>query len=272
MELTPTWQGAETMRAFDGVAGEYHQSNVDNPILADMRERVHATLQRHVASGARVLDLGCGPGTDHPTLVAHGYHVTGVDASPDMVREATRRAATIAKGTTPTVFCSPIQGLRRLGLGRFDAVLSNFGPLNCVPDLQDVAAQIREALVPGGVCVASVIGRVCPWEIGLYLSRMDLRRATIRFRPDAVGVPLKDGTVWMRYLTPSEFARPFRAEGFELLSKQALGVVAPPPYLIALADRKPGLLRRLQSWDSAVSGWPLFREMGDHSLVVLRRR
>ena len=70
VELTPTWQGAETMRAFDGVAGEYHQSNVDNPILSrTCVSGVHATMQRHVACGARARSPDAGPGTDHPTLV-----------------------------------------------------------------------------------------------------------------------------------------------------------------------------------------------------------
>lgn len=271
MELTRAWQGSETARAFDGVACEYHRSNIENPILAHMRERVVAALHRHVRSHARVLDLGCGPGTDHPTLAASGYHVTGVDASPDMAREATQRAAQIEHGRAPVVYCQPIQYLRALGLGTFDAVFSNFGPLNCVPDLHDVAGQIRDSLEPGGVVVASVIGRVCPWEVALYLSRLDAQRAFLRFCTDAVGVPLKDGTVWMQYLTPSEFIRPFRAQGFELVSRQALGVVAPPPYMTGFARRYPHLLRHLLNIDSAVSGWPLLREMGDHSLVVLRR-
>ena len=46
----------------------------------------------------------------------------------------------------------------------FDAAFSNFGPLNCVEDLPAVARQLHEVLRPGGVLVASVIGRVCPWE------------------------------------------------------------------------------------------------------------
>lgn len=272
VELTPAWHGAETVRAFDGVAEEYHQTNVDNPILMQMRGRVMATLQRHVRSGARVLDLGCGPGTDHPAMVAHGYRVTGVDASPDMVREASQRAAHIGVVGAPQVFCSSIQRLRGLGLGPFDAVLSNFGPLNCVPDLPDVAAQIHDVLAPRGIVVASIIGRLCPWEIALYLSRMDVRRAFIRFRVAPVGVPLKDGTVWMQYLTPSEFTRPFRGLGFDVLSQHALAVVAPPPYMTAFAHRHPALLRRLQAVDTVMSGWPGVREMGDHSLVVLQRQ
>lgn len=271
MELTQTWQGAETARAFDGVAGEYHRSNVENPILAHMRERVMAAVRMHVARGSRVLDLGCGPGTDHPALTAIGYQVTGIDSSPHMIREATRRAAQITHGRKPEVICQPIQHLGELRLQPFDAVLSNFGPLNCVPDLDDVATQIRDALKPGGLCIASVIGRVCPWEIALYLSRLESRRAFIRFRSETVGVPLKDGLVWMRYLTPGEFTGPFRACGFELVSQHALGVVAPPPYMTGFAERHPQLLYRLLAWDKAVSAWPVARHMGDHSLLVLRR-
>ena len=49
------------------------------------------------------------------------------------------------------------------------APTSNFGPLNCVANLPTRRAPSPERLRPGGVLVASVIGRVCPWEIALYL-------------------------------------------------------------------------------------------------------
>lgn len=38
-----------------------------------------------------VLDLGCGPGTDAALFVERGFAVTGIDFSPQMIAEASRR-------------------------------------------------------------------------------------------------------------------------------------------------------------------------------------
>jgi SAM-dependent methyltransferase len=263
---------SDTARAFDGVAAEYHASNMENPILLHMRQQVLSVLRRNVRAGGRLLDLGCGPGTDHAALVREGYRITALDASPEMVREATRRSATMSDANRPTIYCQPIERVRELELEPFDAAFSNFGPLNCVPDLADAAGQIRDTLKPGGVLVASVIGRICPWEIALYLSRGEVARALVRFRTGAVGVPLKDGTIWTQYLTPKRFVRTFTASGFSVRERRGLGVVAPPPYLTGFAARHPGLVSRLLDWDESVGRWRGFRDAGDHFLVVMERR
>lgn len=46
-----------------------------------------------VATGTRVLDVGCGVGRWSRRLAARGAHVTGIDLSPTMIAEARRRAA-----------------------------------------------------------------------------------------------------------------------------------------------------------------------------------
>ena len=100
----------------------------------------------------------------------------------------------------------------------FDAAYSNFGPLNCVVDLRAAARRIAGRLKPGGVLVASVIGRTCPWEIALYVARGDLARAVVRFRRGLVPVPLDEGTVWTQYFSPREFETIFAAAGFTRVS------------------------------------------------------
>ena len=264
-------QTGDTARAFDGVAGEYHDTNMANPILLEMRTRALATLRRHVAAGAEVLDIGCGPGTDHPALLDAGYVVTAIDASPEMVRQAQRRAAAVGGPHRPTVLCRPVNELRSFAPRQFDAAFSNFGPLNCSPAPFDAACQIHDVLRPGGLLVASVIGRFCPWEVALYLARGQAGRAFLRFRRGPVGVPLKDGTVWTRYISPGACARIFTAAGFSVRHVRALGITAPPPYLEAFALRRPALVRRLFALDDVIGTWPVVRAAGDHFLIVLQR-
>ena len=226
-----------------------------------------------VPAGSHILDLGCGPGTDAVHLAQNGYRVTAVDSSAAMVDEARDLVQAAGAADRVDVHAVGIHELDRLaGSGAlFDAALTNFGPLNCVEDLPQAARSIAERLKPGGVFVASVIGRVCPWEIVLYLARGDVSRATIRFRRGLVPVPLDGRTVWTRYLTPRELESMFAAAGMTRVSLRALGLFVPPPYLQAFANRHPALVSQLQRIEDRCGGWPLLRSRGDHFLIVLRK-
>ncbi len=262
---------AETRQAFDGVALTYRAANDANPILCAMRARTLAAVRRHTRPGARLLDLGCGPGPDVLTLAREGYHVTGLDWSPAMAGQA--RAAVDAAGLTDraAVHALGIHELDRLPPGRFEAAYSNLGALNCVPDLRAAARAIARRLAPGGVLVASVIGRVCPWEWLVHARRADWPRIRLRFARGFVPVPLEGHVVWMQYLTPSECLDATGAAGFSLVSLRALGVCVPPPCLEGFCRRHPHVVGLLQQVEDGIAHWPLLRHWGDHFLIVLRR-
>jgi SAM-dependent methyltransferase len=271
MAVNATAVLSDTVRAFDAVAAEYHHTNSANPILRHMRAIVIDVLRTHVPAGSKVIDLGCGPGTDLAALVSAGYAVTAIDASPEMARQARFRASVLDGVYRPTVECLPIERIPDLQQPPFDAAFSNFGPLNCVADLADAAWQIRQSLKPGGLLIASVIGRVCPWELALYAVRGDVARAMTRVRDGLIGVPLKEGTVWTRYWSPGAFERTCAGAGFEPIYRQGLAVVAPPPYLDHFAARRPQFVERLLVLDRLVGRLPVLRSMGDHFVTVMRR-
>ncbi len=262
----------ETRRAFDSVARDYARSNEVNPLLRGMRARVLASVRTQMPAGGHLLDLGCGPGVDAVQLARDGFRVTAIDWSPGMAAEAARRAEAAAVSAQVRIEPLGIHELSRLAPATFDGAYSNFGPLNCVPDLERAARAIAARLEPGAPLVASVIGRVCPWEIGLYAARGDWRRVAVRFARRATPVPLNGGAVWTQYFTPGRFAAACARAGFVTMSVRALGLCAPPPYLGAFASRHPRLVRRLEWLDDHLGGLPPFRWWGDHFLIVLRRQ
>jgi len=262
----------DTQRAFDGVAAGYDRSNSDNRLLQAMRARVHQTIATLVPAGSRLLDLGCGPGADAVALAGQGYRVTAIDWSPAMVAEARRRVLATEVDDLVEVRNVGIHELDRLGSAEpFDAAFSNFGPLNCIDDMTGAAQMIASCLKPGGLLIASVIGRVCPWEIALYVARGDFERAAIRFRSGSVAVPLDGRTVWTRYFYPTELTAIFAAAGMTPISCRALGLFTPPPYLQAFADRHPGAIAVLQTIEDRCAALPGFRSWGDHFLIVMRK-
>lgn len=262
----------ETRSAFDGVAATYHRDNVTNPLLAAMRRRTVDAVTARVPPGGRLLDLGCGPGTDAVSLATAGYEVVAVDLSPAMVAEAQRRAHVAGAAGRVQIYQLGLHELAALPPGRVDAAYSDLGALNCAPDLDRLARDLADRIRPGGYLVASVIGKVCPWELAVYAWKGDWARLRVRFSPGFVAVPLERRNVWTRYLTPGRFISVFARAGFRRRALRALGLFVPPPYLNHVAARYPAGVAVLQRLEDGVGGWPGLRALGDHFLIVMERR
>ena len=82
----------------------------------------------------------------------------------------------------------------------FDGAYSNFGALNCLPDLRAVSAALAPRLRPGGLLVAAVIGRHCPWELVFYLLRGD----RVERRAVKVGTAPGDEVTVLAGLSPGD--------------------------------------------------------------------
>ncbi len=138
---------AEPYGVYDPFAWFYNQG-----WGSDYHRQAAPLLERHVFSrlpaGARVLDVCCGTGDLSRVLAAHGYRVTGIDGSEEMLRFAREQ-------TRGAEFC--LADARRFSIGsRFDAALSTYDSLNHVLDpeeLESAFASVRRALVPGGLFV-----------------------------------------------------------------------------------------------------------------------
>jgi len=261
----------DTQRAFDSVAAEYDGPSGNNALIQRLRARTMAAVTAFVPPDSSIIDLGCGTGLDAICLAEQGYRVTAIDWSPEMVSRTQERVSRAGLTERVTVQHLGIHQLDQLPASSFAAAYSDLGPLNCVPDLNTAARLIAGVLQPGGILIASVIGRICPWELALFAMKGDWPRARLRFERGLVPAPLNGLTVWTRYYTPREFQSAFAAAGFQHLSLRALGLLVPPPYMLAFAERHPRLTDFLQQVEDRAAGWPGLREWGDHFLIVMRR-
>ena len=123
------------------------------------------------APGETVLDVGCGTGSLAIALKAEvgaSSEVTGIDASPEMIEQARRKAA--KQGAEVDFRVAPIEELP-FAEGEFDCVLSSF-MLHHLPD--DVKrkglAEVRRVLKPGGRFLAVDFGGTSQSVIGHLLS------------------------------------------------------------------------------------------------------
>jgi SAM-dependent methyltransferase len=260
----------ETQRAFDSVAPDYDGPKGNNELIQRMRVTMWDTVHSKLDAGARLLDLGCGTGIDALEFARRGFHVVATDWSPQMVERTRERAAGAALESRITATHLGIQQLDQLE-GEFDGIYSNFGPLNCAPDLGAVAAECARLLRPGGTLVFSVMGRICPWELGHYTLRGRFKRAGVRAARGATAVGMNRHTIWTYYYLPREFYKAF-AGHFALESYRALSLFLPPPYLVDYYRRRRSWCERLGRLDDSLGALPLLRDMGDHFLIVMKRR
>ncbi len=103
-----------------------------------------------LAAGERVLDLGCGAGTDSlvaAQMVGPEGRVTGIDMTPEMLAKARSSAAEM--GVAHAEFVEGEVESLPFADGSFDVVVSN-GVIDLIPDKDAVFAELHRVLVPGG--------------------------------------------------------------------------------------------------------------------------
>jgi arsenite methyltransferase len=99
--------------------------------------------------GERVLDLGCGAGTDllvAAAMVGETGSATGIDMTPEMLSKARRAADEMGLDV------ALVEGeIERLPFedGSFDVIISN-GVIDLIPDKEAVFSEIYRVLAPGG--------------------------------------------------------------------------------------------------------------------------
>ncbi|HET7044164.1 MAG TPA: methyltransferase domain-containing protein [Gaiellaceae bacterium] len=103
-----------------------------------------------LAPGERVLDLGCGAGTDSlvaAQMVGSSGSVVGIDMTSAMLAKARRAAAEL--GVTNAGFIEGEVESLPFPDESFDVVISN-GVIDLVPDKDAVYSEIHRVLAPGG--------------------------------------------------------------------------------------------------------------------------
>jgi SAM-dependent methyltransferase len=137
------WTWDESL--YSGSAAYYPQGRVAYP--QELADRLAAQLR--LDGTGRLLDVGCGPGSLTLLLAGRFERAVGLDADPDMLAEADRRARAAGIDNTEWVQlrAEDLPG----ALGRFRVV--TFAQSFHWLDRRRVAGVVRDMLEPGGACV-----------------------------------------------------------------------------------------------------------------------
>jgi S-adenosylmethionine-dependent methyltransferase len=243
------------------------------------RELAHTLeiLADKLAPGARVLDLGGGPGRYAIELAKHGHRVVLADLSPELLEVARRR---VAESDVPGVESFDVVSATDLGRyadGSFDAVIA-FGPfyhLVSEPERRRAAAEICRVLVSHGQAFVAFIPRLSGL-IGL-IDRAANRPAQVS---DAVLRTAADTGVFANlalsgfqegyYPVPSEIEQLFVASGFRLEDMLSLKSIA-NDRAHQVARLEPTVRAEVERLARAMCRRPEIIATCGHALLVARK-
>ncbi|HEY2679204.1 MAG TPA: class I SAM-dependent methyltransferase [Steroidobacteraceae bacterium] len=245
------------------MAGSYDATFTDSKVGRVLREIVWLRLEQVFRPSQRILELGCGTGEDAVRLAGSGVRVVATDPSSNMIQMAHRKTLMANCQERIEFRCLAMEDIGSFAEGEvFDGVLSNFGAVNCVADLQRLVADVADRLAPGAALLWVVMGRHAPWEWFWYLTRGQWHKAWRRLRPG--GIEWRGMTI--SYPTPARM-RSLLLPFFKVTRVAPLGVALPPSYAAAWLDRSPlaaTVLTRLERW---AQRWSMLASWSDHFIV-----
>lgn len=146
--MEPSFSPSTVARSYDRLAARYAQWA--DRVTPPLRQHYAEVLSARLPAGARVLELGCGPGVPVARMLSRRFAVVGVDISWEMVRLARRNApgAVFLQADMASVAFRPAS---------FAGVVAFYSLIH-VPRVHHAGllARVRRWLRPGGVLVASL--------------------------------------------------------------------------------------------------------------------
>jgi ubiquinone/menaquinone biosynthesis C-methylase UbiE len=255
------------LESFDNIADIFDEE-FENDITRRLRQQSYDTIGALTPVGGSILDINCGTGIDAIVLAQKGYTVRGIDLSPKMVDRA--RAKGLQAGVAARFSVSSFERFEGID-STFDLALSNFGGLNCVEHLDNVAEQTAARIKPGGYFVCIVMPRLCLWETLVGLSHLDVHSAFRRLKKNVTATGFHGKTFFVHYHSPRRLRKSFD-RWFDVRDVRGLNILSPPPHAARFAERHPTLSASLETMDDVISGCPGCRSIGDHYLMTLRKR
>jgi ubiquinone/menaquinone biosynthesis C-methylase UbiE len=251
--------------AFSRQSEFFDEYEKENDILQWMRSITHKHLLRNLKAGDILLELNSGTGIDAVFLGRKGFRIHCTDVSTGMINKLESKVNRFKLNNHISYQLLSFTELDKLEVKRFDFIFSNFGGINCAPDLTTLFKQFRDILNPGGRVTLVIIPPICPWEISLIFKgqfKTAFRRLKAKVTANVEGISFP-----VYYYTVADTIKALGSD-FRILEIQGLASLSPPPYMEKFPGRHPRLYRILTTWDERVSHLIPFNRFADHFIIT----
>ncbi len=254
--------------AFSLTAEKYDAFAAGHPHLARLRGKVYRHLERFLAPGKSILELNAGTGTDAVYLAQQGYSVHATDIAPGMLQRVQDKVTRLGLSQRVTFQECSFTHLESVQGAPYDAVFSDLGDLNCIPDLAPVIQSLPAVLRPGGLVTWVLMPPVCLWELGLAFTGQ-FRLAFRRLARQGTRAHLEGKTFNVYYFTPRQVMAAF-GQSYQFLARDGLSVITPTAESKNLARRHARFYGLLSWLDDRLSTRPPWWGWGDFYILSFR--
>ena len=254
--------------AFSRTAEKYDAFAEDHPNQTRMRNKVYAHLERFIPTGSRILELNCGTGTDAVELAQRGYQVHATDIAPGMLERLQDKVMKLDLNDKITYQQCSFTEMDIIQHAPFDAIFSNLGGLNCIPDLSSIIAQLPKVLRPNGLVTWVLMPPVCLWEMA-EIFRGHPRLAFRRFARNGTRAHLEGLYFTVYYFAPQKVLEWF-GNNYDCLAIEGLSIITPTAESKNFAKRYARLYRALCWLDDRLASRRPWRGWGDFFIITLR--
>ena len=250
-------------RAFDNEASIYDSNFTNTGIGKAQRNQVWRLLDLISKENSNnILEINCGTGEDAKYWVKRSVHYTGTDISSQMIEVARKKVPSAVFDTSGfEEVCSKN--------AKFDIIFSNFGGLNCVDylTLTTTIQALSEKLNPGGKIICVLMGRKCIWDNFFLLLKGKLKHIGRRNTDNPIKVNVANTDVNTWYYSPKQIKK---IKGVNSIKLNPIGLFVPPSYLSSYFDKRPKLLRFLNTMDRRFS-FRFLSNFADHYYIELEK-
>ncbi|KOY85960.1 hypothetical protein AD998_07210 [bacterium 336/3] len=259
----------EVNAAFSKQSVYFDEYDYSNEILVYMRTQVRNHVLRFLKKNDYILELNAGTGLDACFFADYGCSIHATDISDGMLKRFQKKLDTNPhlQEKIQLQKCSYTE-LDHVKANQFDYVFSNFGGLNCIPDLREVTKYLPNMLKKGAYISWVIMPPVCLWEIK-DIFKGQFASALRRFKKNGTKAHLEGEYFDVFYFTPSQVQKSF-GKSFKLVSLEGMGGIMPPPSKENFPEKHPKLFQKLIKWDEKLRVYFPFNAWADHFIITLQ--
>jgi 2-polyprenyl-3-methyl-5-hydroxy-6-metoxy-1,4-benzoquinol methylase len=213
----------------------YRAQNASDLVILERMNIAIEFIRSKLASGSRILDVGCGPGVVALHLARRGYRVNGIDISRKMIKLCQKAFTELSEGIDQHAFTADNFNEIDLEEESFDGIIT-LGFIEFQEDEIHVLKRFSKILRPGGVLVIS-------GPIRLALSELFGIRNIIRAL--LFGASGTDISPPKNYYSLSRLIRMLSQAGFKVLDHKRYGFGSFPFVSKIIGSKYDILLSRL---------------------------